>query len=220
MGKNINKDYIIEYLRTELPLKSGILYDMEKHAEEYEVPIIHPEVAQMIRVLLSIKKPTSILELGTAIGYSSIFMAKMQPTCKKIITIERSKAMIEKAKANIEKAELKDVIEIKEGNVQEILPNLDGKFDIIFIDAAKSKYLEFLPYCLDRLSSDGIIISDNVLFKGMIATDMLVAKRQRTIVRKMREYLNVISHHDELETTIIPIGDGVAISHKKDSRGV
>ncbi|MCT4661972.1 MAG: O-methyltransferase [Tissierellales bacterium] len=220
MGKNINKDYIIDYLRTELPRMSGILYDMEKYAEEYNVPIIHPEVAQMIRVFLSMKKPNSILELGTAIGYSSIFMVKMQPSCKKLITIERSEMMIQRAKENIKKAELENIIEIKEGNVQDILPKLDGKFDVIFIDAAKSKYLEFLPYCLDRLSDDGVIISDNVLFKGMIATDMLVPKRQRTIVRKMREYLNVISHHEELETTIIPIGDGVAISHKKGLKGV
>jgi len=215
MGKNINKDYIIEYLRKELPLNSGILHDMEKHAEEYNVPIIHPEVAQMIKVILEMKKPKKILELGTAIGYSSIFMAKNQPECEKIITIERSEKMIVKAKKNIALAGLENIIEIKEGNVQEILPDLNEYFDVIFIDAAKSKYLEFLPYCLERLNDKGLIISDNVLFKGMIATDMLVPKRQRTIVRNMRLYLSEISNSKELETTIIPIGDGVALSYKR-----
>lgn len=169
----------------------------------------------MIKVILEMKKPKKILELGTAIGYSSIFMAKNQPECEKIITIERSEKMIVKAKKNIELAGLDHIIEIKEGNVQEILPDLNESFDVIFIDAAKSKYLEFLPYCLERLNDKGLIISDNVLFKGMIATDMLVPKRQRTIVRNMRLYLSEISNSKELETTIIPIGDGVALSYKR-----
>lgn len=215
MGKNINRDYIIDYLRKELPLQSGILYDMEKYAKEYDVPIIHPEVAQMIKVILDMKKPKNILELGTAIGYSSIFMAKFQPQCKQIITIERSEKMIQTAKENIHLADLDEVITIKEGNVQDILPKLEESFDVIFIDAAKSKYLEFLPYCLERLNENGLIISDNVLFKGMIATDMLVPKRQKTIVRNMRLYLSEISNHEHLETTIIPIGDGVALSYKR-----
>lgn len=214
MSSNINKDYIIEYIRSELPLSSGILLEMEEYAEENRIPIIQPEVANYISMLLKMSKTETVFELGTAIGYSSIYMAKSMINCKRIITVEKQESLVEIALKNIEKAELSDKIEVKQGLLQEILPKIDGKFDMIFMDAAKSKYSEFLPYCLDALKVGGVLVSDNVLYRGMIATDSLVPKRQRTIVRNMREYLHDITHRTDLVTTILPLGDGLAISYK------
>ncbi len=211
---NINKDYIVEYLRSELPLNSGILLDMEKYAHEHRVPIIQPEVANYIRVLLQMQDIKRVFELGTAIGYSSIYMATAMPNCEKIITVEKQDQLVEIARKNIDLANLSDKIEVKHGMLQEILPRIDEKFDMIFMDAAKSKYSEFLPYCLEALKPGGLLVSDNVLYRGMIATDMIVPKRQRTIVRHMREYLHDIMHREDLATTILPLGDGLAISYK------
>lgn len=212
---NINQDYIEEYIRGLLPKGDDYLSSIEDYAIRKEVPIVHPEVAQLLKVLIRMNKPKRILEIGTAIGYSSLVMASCMVDGE-ILTVERNSDMIDLAKQNILSSDYKEMIEIIEGNAEDVLDNIEGKFDFIFLDAAKGHYKEFFFKFIDKLNTGGIVVSDNILFKGMIATDELVIRRKKTIVKRMRDYLEYISNENSLETTIIPIGDGVAISYKKE----
>jgi predicted O-methyltransferase YrrM len=133
----------------------------------------------------------------------------------KIDTIERFELMADKAKENVKRAGKEDIINIIVGDASEVLPCLDKRYDMIFLDAAKGQYPEFLPDCLRMLNIGGLLISDNVLYKGMVANDELVVRRKKTIVKRMRTYLDSICNHEQLDTTILPVGDGVAISYKK-----
>ncbi|WP_010252274.1 O-methyltransferase [Acetivibrio cellulolyticus] len=208
-------DYINDYIRNTIKKNEGILKDMEDFAAENHVPIVHPEVAKLLQVIGMTKKPMRILELGTAIGYSSILLSGILLPDGKIDTIERYELMVERAKSNIKKANLEDVINIINGDALEVLKCLDKQYDIVFLDAAKGQYPEFLPECLRLLSPGGLLISDNILYKGMIANDELVVRRKKTIVKRLRSYLNILCNSENLETSIIPIGDGVALSYKK-----
>ncbi len=208
-------DYINDYIRNTIQKSEGILQELEDFAKENHVPIVHPEVAKLLQVLGMIKKPTRILELGTAIGYSSILLSEILEPDGKIDTIERYELMVERAKHNIKKAKLEDVINIINGDALEVLKYLNKQYDIVFLDAAKGQYPEFLPECLRLLSPGGLLISDNILYKGMIATDDLVVRRKKTIVKRLRNYLDILCSSEDLETSIIPIGDGVALSYKK-----
>lgn len=212
---NINKTYVEDYIRSLLPTKNEFLSEMESYADENNVPIVHPEVAQFLRVMIRMNNPKSVLEVGTAIGYSALVMASCMNRGK-ILTIERNKDIINIAKKNIEENGFKDRIFIIEGDAEEELEKLDEKFDFIFLDASKGHYKEFFSIFIDKLNPGGVVVSDNILYKGMIATDELVIRRKKTIVKRMRDYLEYISNEDRLETTIIPIGDGVAISYKKE----
>lgn len=215
---NINKTYIEDYIREIMPKNNGILASMEQYAENNHIPIIHPEVAQLLRVLIKIKKPKRILEVGTAIGYSTIIMVESLEGSGTITTIERRDDMIDLALDNIKKAGFQNQINIIKGEAKEILPNLDEVYDFIFLDAAKGKYMEFFNYCINNLDTDGIIVSDNVLFKGMVANDDLVVRRKKTIVKRMREYLNFICNTKGLVSSVIPIGDGVALTYKEGNK--
>ena len=212
---NINKSYIEDYIRELLPSNGKLLSSMEEYALENNVPIVHPEVAQFLKVLIRMNKPKRILEVGTAIGYSALVMASCMDGGK-ILTIERNADIINVANENISKSNYKDNIEIIEGDAEEVLNSLEGKFDFIFLDAAKGHYKDFFSIFIEKLNPGGIVVSDNILFKGMIATDDLVVRRKKTIVKRMRDYLEFISSEESLETTVIPIGDGVAISYKKE----
>ena len=207
-------DYINGYIRQTIKKNGGILRELEAFARENQIPIIHPEVASLLRILGLTLKPYRILEIGTAIGYSSILLSSVLQPKGKIDTIDRYELMIERARNNI-KSGLTDVINIINGDAADILKHLDKQYDMIFLDAAKGQYLEFLPECLRVLKKGGLLISDNVLYKGMIANDDLVVKRKKTIVKKMRIYLDTICNTNELETSILPVGDGLAISYKK-----
>ncbi|AUM99833.1 methyltransferase [Clostridium botulinum] len=209
-------DYMEEYIRGLIPENEGVLKELEDYAKENAVPIIHKEVANFLEFMISVKKPKKILELGTAIGYSSIFMSLSSKGECNITTIERDDKMIEIAKNNIEKYSFKDKIKIIQGDCLEILKDLEDKYDIIFMDAGKGHYNEFLPYCLKLLNKDGIIIADNVLFRGMVANDELVIRRKITIVKRMRKYMNMISDKDNFITSIIPMGDGIAITKRRN----
>ncbi|MBU5440223.1 O-methyltransferase [Tissierella sp. MSJ-40] len=212
----INEEYIEEYIRSILPENNFYLKAMEQYAEENHIPIIQPEVAQLLKVLLKMKNPRSILEVGTAIGYSALIMAEAtSPQCN-ITTIERRQDMIQLAENNISNTEYKNRIKILQGEAEEILPTLESKFDFIFLDAAKGQYLEFFKYCISFLQPEGIIVSDNVLYKGMVATDKLVVRRKKTIVKRLRQFLHHINHIDGYISCVIPIGDGVAITHRED----
>ncbi len=209
---NINQEYIVDYIRS-LVKDEENLKDIRVYGEENYVPIIQPEVKQLLKVLISIKKPMKILEVGTAIGYSAMVMASVMPEGGKVYTIERNEQMIELAKKNIEEKGFSDRIELLEGDAEDILKNFGEKVDIVFIDGAKAQYEKFLDYIIENLNEEGIIISDNVLYKGMVASDQLVNKRKKTIVKRMRSYLEYISDREDFETSIIPIGDGVSVSY-------
>lgn len=215
MGQ-INEEYIEEYIRGLLPRNGSNLVDMEDYAKENHIPIVEPEVAQFLKVLLKIKKPINILEIGTAIGYSAIVMAENTSDSTKITTIERRKDLIEIAIDNIKNANQDHKIKIIEGEAEEIFQQLESKFDFIFLDAAKGQYLEFFNHCTRLLEAEGIIVCDNVLFRGMVASDKLVIRRKKTIVKRLRTFLQYINEIKGYTSSIIPIGDGVAISYREE----
>ena len=208
-------DYMEEYLRGLIPNRDKDLLELEKFAIENRVPIIQKETAKFLEFMISMKEPNNILELGTAIVYSSILMSKTLNNKCKITTIERDEKMINLAKENIKSFGLEDNIEIKEGECLEILEKLDNKYDLIFMDAGKGHYNHFLPHCLRLLSDKGVIIADNVLFRGMVASDDLVKRRKITIVKRMRTYLDIVSNDKNLITTVIPMGDGIALTKRR-----
>lgn len=212
---NIVNTSVENYIREILSESKGLIYEIENYAKENSVPIIHKEVAELLKVILKVHKPKKILEIGCAIGYSSIFFVNTLDGETEVITTERNPIMLEQAYKNIEKSGFLNKIKILEGNAEDTLKNLDEKFDMVFIDAAKGQYKLFFDLVYDNVNIGGIIVSDNILYKGMIADDEYVVKRKKTIVKRMREYLDFICNNNELDTSIIPIGDGLAISIKK-----
>lgn len=211
---NINNPLIEEYIRDLIPKRCKLLEKMEFHAETSHIPIVQPEVAQFLKVITKIKKPEKILEIGTAIGYSAIIFSSALDNGF-LYTIERRKDMIELANSYIKESGLESRIKILNGDAEDILPTIKEKFDLIFLDAAKGRYLDFFNESLKLLNNEGIIISDNVLYKGMIASDKYVVRRKKTIVKRMRTYLDHIMNHPQLTTCVIPIGDGIALSYKR-----
>ena len=216
---NIVKELVQDYIRNTLKDKEGLLKELEDYAHENNVPIIHKEVSELLKVLLKMKKPKRILEVGCAIGYSSILFASTLGEDVEIITVERNEKMIEKAKENIKLAGFENNITILEGDAEEKLKEVQGEFDIIFLDAAKGQYQLFYDMVIDKLKVDGLLISDNILYQGMVAHDSFVIRRKKTIVKRMRSYLDYISNCDYLSTSLIPIADGVALSYKQSERG-
>lgn len=212
---SVTYDYMEEYIRGLIPQREGILKELEEFAKENKVPIVQKETGKFLEFMVNMKKPMRILELGTAIGFSSILMYEASNTNPDIITIERDSKMIEYAKENIKKFDLQDKIKIEEGDCLEVLEKLQEPFDLIFMDAGKGHYNHFLPHCLRLLNEDGIIIADNVLFRGMVASDDLVKRRKITIVKRMRTYLDLVNSNDELITSVIPMGDGIAITKRR-----
>ena len=215
---NINESYIEEYIRSITPKNDDYLITLENYALENHVPIIEPEVAQLIKVLLKSKKPNNILEIGTAIGYSSLIMAEATLDTTKITTIERNEDMIVLANKNISNSPYKERIRILQGDAEDILPHLRDTYDFIFLDAAKGQYLEFFKYCISFLNPGGLILSDNVLYKGMVANDDLVVKRKKTIVRRLRSFLEYINKLDGYSSCVMPLGDGVALTYKEEKQ--
>lgn len=211
---NIAHDYIEEYIRELIPEKQGYIKIMEDYAREKDVPIIHPEVGQFLKVLIKSHGVKKILEVGTAIGYSAGLMAAAAGNGCEIVTIERDEEMKNIAQENIQKLGLENNIKILYGDAIEVLENIQGEFDMVFLDAAKGHYDHFLPMCLKLLKTNGLLVGDNVLFRGMVATNKLLIRRKITIVKRMRKYLTHISSMKELETVVLPIGDGIALSCK------
>jgi caffeoyl-CoA O-methyltransferase len=200
-----------DYIRSLIPQDDTLLKEMESYAAENHVPIMQPEVVKFLTFLIKTKGIKRILEIGTAIGYSAIVMHKAAGTSK-IVTIERNSVMSDRASKYIEIAGYSGDIDIIKGEAEDILKNLNEKFDLILLDAAKGQYLEFFSDCHRLLDMGGIIFADNVLFRGMVASDMLVIRRKITIVKRLRRYLEFISSNKDYETTIIPLGDGVSVS--------
>lgn len=211
----ITYDYMEDYIRGLIPERTGILREIEDFARENGVPIVQKETGVFLEFMTSMKKPKKILELGTAVGFSSILMYESAGVEPEIITIERDEKMIEMAKINLERFNLKDKIKIEQGDCLEVLERLDDKFDLIFMDAGKGHYNHFLPHCLRLLKDDGIIIADNVLFRGMVASQELVKRRKITIVKRMRTYLDLVTKDENLITSVIPMGDGIAVTKRR-----
>ena len=189
------------------------LEKIKKKALEEKIPIIMDDTLEVISQILKEKSPKNILEIGTAVGYSTICFSEYLGGDGYIDTIERESNRVIQAKENIKKAEVENKINIYEGDAVEVLPTLNKKYDVVFIDAAKGKYPFFLEQALRMLNENGIIIADNVLYKGYVMSDYNKHK-QRTAVRNLREYIAKITENPNLETKILEVGDGLAISKK------
>ena len=200
----------IHSLETE---NSEILETIEQEALDTFVPIIRNEMQSFLKVLLSIQKPLKILEVGTAVGFSAILMSEYVPEECQITTIEKYEKRIPIARENFKRAGKEKQITLLEGDALEILKGLDESFDFIFMDAAKGQYIYYMPEVIRLLKKGGILVSDNVLQDGdIIESRFAVERRNRTIHSRMREYLYELKHDDRLLTSIIPLGDGVAVS--------
>ena len=192
------------------------LEQLEKEAREDAVPIVRREMQSFLKFLMVAARPKRILEVGTAVGFSALLMCEYNPEPCQIITIENYEKRIPIARDNFKKAGKEEQIELLEGDAAEILPTLTEPFDFIFMDAAKGQYIHYMPEAVRLLSDGGILMSDNVLQDGdIIESRFAVERRNRTIHSRMRDYLYELKHSDVLETSIIPLGDGVALSIKK-----
>lgn len=209
---NINYEYIIRYIRRTLKPSAGYIKELEEFAKVNSVPISQPETIKLIELLIKIGNVKNVLEVGTAIGYSAIRMA--ESGAEHIDTIEINPDAAAYAKKSIYHMKLEDKINVIEGDAKEVLADMSGEYDLIFIDAAKAQYNEFFKHCMRMLRRGGILFSDNILYKGMTATDELVKHRKITIVKRLRKYVDMLCEIPELETDILPLGDGVAISVK------
>ncbi len=188
-----------------------------REAVANRVPIIRRETAALLKTMVAMKQPVRILEVGTAVGYSALLMTRVMPADAHITTIEKFEKRIPIAKENFVKAGVEDRITLLEGDAGEILAGLEGPYEFIFMDAAKGQYIHWLPDIIRLLTPGGVLMSDNVLQDGTIVESRYaVERRDRTIHVRMREYLYTLKHREELETTILPIGDGVAISVLKE----
>lgn len=206
-----------DFLKELIPDRGPFLSELRKKSamEESYAPIVQKETEQLIVTLLKLIKPARVLEVGTAVGYSAILMADNLPDDSTIITIERYKKHADIAVDNVFSAGYEKKIRVIEGEAAEVLRWLDGGFDFIFLDAAKGQYIEFLPDILRLLNSGGVLLSDNILYHGMIEDEEKIERRKITIVKRLHMYLEEIMKNEALTTSIIPIGDGVALSVKK-----
>ena len=195
-----------------------ILDEIEREAIDTYVPIIRKEMQSFLRLLLKMQKPMRILEVGTAVGFSAILMAEYGPKDCQIVTIENYEKRIPIAKNNFVRAGKESQITLLEGDAAEILPQLEDPFDFIFMDAAKGQYIHFLPEVFRLLKNGGVLVSDNVLQDGdIIESHFIVERRNRTIYKRMREYLYELTHREDLTTAVLPIGDGITVSTKHDN---
>ena len=193
-----------------------ILDTIEREALDSYVPIIRKEMQSFLKLLLAMQKPKRILEVGTAVGFSAILMAEYNPYPCEIVTIENYEKRIPIARENFVRAGKENQITLIEGDATEVLKTLVEPFDMIFMDAAKGQYINFMPDILRLLKKDGVLVSDNVLQDGdIIESHFVVTRRNRTIHKRMREYLYELTHRDDLVTAVLPIGDGITVSNKK-----
>ena len=209
--------YITEYLRAKTVQDSEFLRELEKFAARNSVPIAEPETARFLSVITRLIRPRRILEIGCAIGYSSLVMAKNLDGGGKITTLEYNHDMAETARENIKCAGCESKIEVVEADAKEYLSYIDtdGAFDLIFLDGPKAHYIYMLDDCIRLLRTGGVLIADNVFYKGMIPDDNHVVRRKITIVKRLRRFIDELMARGDLETSLLPLGDGVALSVKK-----
>lgn len=207
---------IVTFINSMETENSEILEKIEKEALGANVPIIRKEMQSFLKVLLMILKPMNVLEVGTAVGFSAVLMSECMPAGGRITTIENYEKRILIARENFRRAGKESVITLLSGDAMEILPTLKEEYDLIFMDAAKGQYIHFLPQVQRLLKCGGVLLSDNVMQDGtVIESRFAVERRDRTIHARMREYLYELKHSDCFQTSILPLGDGVAVSVKK-----
>ena len=211
----ITDERVVSYIRSLERENNSVLTQIEREAHRDGVPIIRKEMESFLRVMLTVKKPEKILELGTAVGYSAIFMSECTEDAK-IITIENYEKRIPIARENIRKTGKSDRIQLLEGDALKVMPTLEeNQFDFVFMDAAKAQYIHFLPLVLRLMKEGAVLITDNILQEGdVLESKYVVRRRDRTIHKRMREYLEAVKNHPNLETSIVPIGDGITMSVK------
>ena len=206
--------YITEFLRKDIPKREGILAELEEYAKINSVPIVQPETAQLLEVLTAMKRPERVLEVGCAIGYSAILMAQYIQKGGTLTSLEWDADMAEIARENIKKAGFSDVINVIHNDAKEVIPTLTAQYDIIFLDGPKAHYIYMLNDCIRLLKKGGILIADNVLYKGMTADDNHVIRRKITIVKRLRRFISAQMQRGELKTAVLPLGDGVTVAVK------
>lgn len=205
------------YIRSLETPEKEIIEQIEKEALDTFVPIIRKETQSFLKVLLMINKPLRILEVGAAIGFSAILMSEYMPEEGHITTIENYEKRIPVARENFRRAGREEKITLIEGDALEVMKELPGPYDFIFMDAAKGQYIHYLPEVLRLLAPGGVLVSDNILQDGdILESRFSVERRNRTIHSRMREYLYVLKHSEELQTSILPLGDGLAVSVRKE----
>jgi len=212
----ITDERFVAYINSLDAGNPAYLDELEAYAIQTQVPIIRKEMQSFMRTMLLMNKPKRILEVGTAIGFSALLMSEFMPQDGQITTIENYEKRIPIARANFQKYGKEDRITLLEGDAAEVLKTLEGPYDFIFMDAAKGQYIHYLPQIMRILTPGGVLISDNVMQDGdIIESKYAVTRRDRTIHRRMREYLYTLTHHEELQTSILTLGDGVAVSVRK-----
>lgn len=215
MHRPVLKDEVLDLVRNRQNKVSGTLGEIQAQATIDNVPIIPNETASFLRFFLKQIKAKNVLEVGTAIGFSASLMLDSMGEGSHVTTIDRFDVMIKKAKANFEKLGVQEQVTLLEGDAKEVLPTLEGPYDFIFMDSAKSKYIEFLPECLRLLKVDGVLMIDDVFQAGTIMHDIKeIPRSQRTIYRKLNELYDVVLNHEDLTVTILPLGDGVLMISK------
>ena len=207
---------MVTYIHSLESPEKPLIEEIEQEALDTFVPIIRKETQSFLKVLLMMKKPLRVLEVGTAIGFSAILMSEYIPEQGHITTIEKYEKRIPIARENFRRAGKEDQITLIEGDALEVMKSLNGSYDFIFMDAAKGQYIHYMPEAIRLLEPGGVLVSDNVLQDGdIIESRYAVERRNRTIHSRMREYLYELKHKEELQTSILPLGDGVALSVKK-----
>ncbi|HGL5643465.1 TPA: O-methyltransferase [Enterococcus faecium] len=216
MHRPVVKEELLDFMRTQQKKLPGELGKLEEEAHVAEVPVIPHETVVFLKFLLGQLQPERILEIGAAIGFSSSVMATTIGENAHVTTIDRFDVMIEKAKKNYERLGLTDKVTLLEGQAADILPDLSGPYDFIFMDSAKSKYIEFLPECLRLLRKGGVLMVDDIFQGGTILLpDEEIPRGKRAIHRKLNEFLRVVMDHPDLTSTILPLGDGVILMTKE-----
>ena len=216
MHRPVVKEELLDFMRTQQKKLPGEIGKLEEEAHVAEVPVIPHETVVFLKFLLGQIQPERILEIGAAIGFSSSVMATTIGENAHVTTIDRFDVMIEKAKKNYERLGLTDKVTLLEGQAADILPELSGPYDFIFMDSAKSKYIEFLPECLRLLRKGGVLMVDDIFQGGTILLpDEEIPRGKRAIHRKLNEFLRVVMNHPDLTSTILPLGDGVILMTKE-----
>lgn len=198
-----------------LPVRDDYLLELEKNAAERYIPIIKPEVGQFLSVMVKAHRPTRILELGTAVGYSTIWLTRAAGPDVEVVTIEIDEERAAEAERNLKFYGFHQQVKIKIGDALEILPYLRREFDFVFIDAAKGQYINYIDILMEMVPTGGVIIADNVLYRGYVKKTGQIKHKRRTMVNILKDYITLVKSHPELDTSVIPLGDGLAVSVRR-----
>ncbi|WP_271628696.1 O-methyltransferase [Caldicellulosiruptor sp. DIB 104C] len=211
---DISQEILNQFIRSKLTNVDERFLKIEEYAKKNNVPIVSREVSRLLTILTMLRKPKRILEIGTAIGYSTLSMHIGYPEAK-IISIEMDFDMVMQAKKNVRAFLAEDKITIIGGEAEEVLQAIDGEFDMIFFDAAKAQYIDYFNLTRDKMSKECLLVCDNVLFKGMVVGRRYLVRRMITIAKRMNKFIKMIEDDPEFVMTLLPISDGVLIAIKK-----